>query len=66
MTVSIMIATKDRPEFIKRSLEYYSKSNFDGEILIGDSSSSTNSEKLLKIVDQYKKKLKLFTTKISK
>lgn len=59
MTVSIMIATKDRPEFIKRSLEYYSKSNFDGEILIGDSSSNTNSEKLLKIIDQYKKKIKI-------
>ncbi len=55
-----MTATKDRPEFLKRALEYYSQSNFDGEILIGDSSSTLNSEKILRLVNQYNKKINIF------
>jgi len=35
-----MIPTKNRPNFILRQLKYYSLSNFQGVILIGDSSDS--------------------------
>ena len=40
MNISIMIPTKNRPNFILRQLKYYSLSNFQGVILIGDSSDS--------------------------
>ena len=38
MNISIMTPTKNRPDFIRRQLKYYSLSNFQGIILIGDSS----------------------------
>jgi glycosyltransferase domain-containing protein len=38
MNISILIPTKDRPDFILRILKYYLSSNFSGKILIGDSS----------------------------
>ena len=36
--LTIMIPTKDKPEYLKRALEYYEKEEFKGTILIGDSS----------------------------
>ena len=38
MNITIIIPTKNRPEFIKRSLLYYERSNFSGKILVADSS----------------------------
>ena len=38
MNITILVPTKNRPNFIRRQLEYYSDSGFDGEIFIGDSS----------------------------
>ena len=40
MNISIMIPTKNRPNFILRQLRYYSQSSYKGIILIGDSSDS--------------------------
>lgn len=36
--ITIIIPTKNRPEFIKRGLLYYEKSKFKGKILVADSS----------------------------
>lgn len=47
MNLTIMIATKNRPNFLARAIRYYSISGFTGNILIGDSSSDDNSKKNL-------------------
>ena len=44
MNLTIMIATKNRPNFLARAIKYYSISGFTGNILIGDSSSEDNSK----------------------
>ena len=38
MNLTIMVPTKNRPNFISRQLKYYSASSFKGHIFIGDSS----------------------------
>ena len=55
MNLTLMIATKDRPEFLSRTLEYYSIANFEGKILIGDSSDKYNSEKNISKISDLKK-----------
>ena len=59
MNLTIMIATKNRPNFLVRALNYYSIAGFEGEIFIGDSSSEKNSKETLNIIDNYKN-LKIF------
>ena len=54
-----MIATKDRPEFLSRTLEYYTNANFEGKILIGDSSNKYNSEKNISKISDLKKKINI-------
>ena len=53
MNLTIMIATKNRPNFLARAIKYYSIAGFTGYILIGDSSSEENSKKNLNIIDTY-------------
>ena len=60
MSISIMIATKDRPQFLRRALKYYHLSSFDGEIFIGDSSSESNSKEILKLINEFEKEIKIF------
>ena len=38
--VSLLIPTKNRPEFLQRSLHYYLSQHFNGTLVIGDSSES--------------------------
>ncbi len=59
MNLTLMIATKDRPEFLSRTLEYYSIANFEGKILIGDSSDKYNSEKNISKISDLKKKINI-------
>jgi glycosyltransferase domain-containing protein len=59
MNLTIMIATKNRPNFLIRALNYYSMAGFNGEIFIGDSSSEKNSKENLNIIDK-NKNLKIF------
>lgn len=49
-----MIATKNRPSFLARAIQYYSISGYKGIIFIGDSSSEKNSKKNLKIIKYYR------------
>lgn len=52
--ITIIIPTKNRPEWIKRCLLYYEKSNFEGKILIADSSDIYNP---MKFQNTLKKKI---------
>lgn len=53
MNLTIMIATKNRPNFLARAIKYYSISGFTGNILIGDSSSEDNFKKTLNIIKTF-------------
>ena len=59
MNISILIPTKDRPDFILRLLKYYASSNFKGLIFIGDSSSSDLFETNKLNIKRYKKYLSI-------
>lgn len=51
--ITLVIPTKNRPEFIKRVLFYYSSSKYDGIILILDSSNYTNTLLIKDIIKNY-------------
>ena len=53
MNLTIMIATKNRPGFLARAIQYYSISGYKGIISIGDSSSVENSKENLKTIKNY-------------
>jgi glycosyltransferase domain-containing protein len=57
--VSIMIPTMNRSEFIARSLKYYSKAGFKGQILIGDSSNETHSTLIHKHILNFQNSLNI-------
>jgi glycosyltransferase domain-containing protein len=59
MNISIMIPTKNRPNFILRQLEYYSKAKFQGNILVGDASNQKLFNKTKKNIKKYEKNLKI-------
>ena len=59
MNISIMIPTKNRPNFILRLLEYYSKSEFKGYILIGDASDKHLFIETKNNILKYKNRLKI-------
>ena len=59
MNLTIMIATKDRPEFLLRTLKYYHLAGFKGQILIGDSSNDFNSQINISQVSHYKQLMKI-------
>jgi glycosyltransferase domain-containing protein len=51
--LTIYIPTINRSSFLDRALKYYSLSNFDGTILIGDSSNKTEKDLNKKIIKDY-------------
>jgi glycosyltransferase domain-containing protein len=59
MDLTIMIATKDRSDFLLRTLEYYSSAAFQGIILVGDSSGKDNYNNNLQHISQYSQSLQI-------
>ena len=56
--MSLVVPTKDRPDFVGRLLEYYATVNFSGTILVGDSSSKEkNATDTQRAVDFWKDKI---------
>jgi len=51
--ITIYIPTKDRSLFLNRALSYYSLKQFDGKILIGDSSNKTEKEWNKKFINKF-------------
>lgn len=63
--LTIVIPTKNRKEWLSRSLRYYINEYFDGSIIIADSSTKYNPDKFLKkIKDFYKFKNSKLVNKI--
>ncbi|KAF0135240.1 MAG: hypothetical protein FD145_66 [Candidatus Saganbacteria bacterium] len=52
--ITIVIATKNRADFLERLFFYYASVNFRGKILIGDSSDEKDLNQLKIILSQYK------------
>lgn len=59
MEITIMIPTKNRPEFILRLLAYYSEAGFQGTIMVGDSSNSSDYIKSSNYISTYSKSLRI-------
>lgn len=59
MNISIIIPTKNRPNFIIRLLDYYLKSGFKGDILICDASDKNLYNENKKNILKYQKGLKI-------
>jgi len=59
MDLSILIPTKNRPDFILRVLKYYSCAGFSGDILIGDSSDEDVYRELLDNISFYSDVLRI-------
>ncbi|MCF6149086.1 MAG: TIGR00180 family glycosyltransferase [Candidatus Kuenenia sp.] len=57
--ISILIPTKNRSDFLTRTLLYYVKVNFKGRIYIGDSSNDEHTEKNKHTIEILKDKLKI-------
>lgn len=58
--ISILIPTRNRSDFLKRLLQYYSDLHFCHKIYIGDSSSSDHVEQTKNTINALKAKLKIF------
>jgi len=52
--ISIIIPTKNRPDFLDRSLNYYAHMGFRGKILVGDSSDIKQSKETSQAVEKHK------------
>ena len=57
--VTIIIPTKNRFKFLEKNISYYIQNQFKGNILILDSSSSSESKKILKFIESCKKKIRI-------
>ena len=55
INLTIIIPTKDRPDFIKRQLNYYYKVNFSPIIILADASNQINHEKNKSILKNHSK-----------
>ena len=53
--VTIIIPTKNRFKFLEKNISYYIQNQFKGNILILDSSSSSESKKISKFIESCKK-----------
>jgi glycosyltransferase domain-containing protein len=51
--LTLYIPTINRPQFLNRSLKYYNSMEFDGSILIGDSSNSDKKSENLQAISKY-------------
>ena len=52
---TIVMPIKDRPEFLRRSLDFLTSQGFEGQVVIPDGSNKTSSSKNKQIVDSQKK-----------
>ena len=52
---TIVMPIKDRPEFLRRSLDFLTSQGFEGQVVIPDGSNKTSSAKNKQIVDSQKK-----------
>lgn len=52
--VTIIIPTMNRPDYINRVLSYYKECEFDGCIIIGDSSEEGNIERIRRLINCFK------------
>ena len=48
---TIVMPIKDRPEFLRRSLDFLTSQGFEGQVVIPDGSNKTSSAKNKQIVD---------------
>lgn len=55
--ISLVIATKDRPDFLTRLLRYYADVGFKGRIMVGDSSSPSFLEQIRPVVEELQGKI---------
>ena len=55
--IGILIPTLDRPDFLKRTLQYYHHIRFQGQIIVGDSSGPKNAGLNQQTVDRVKDQL---------
>ena len=51
--LTLVIATKDRPQMVRRQLDYYKQQKCEYKILIGDSSTNGNAEEMYSIANEY-------------
>jgi len=58
--LTLIIPTKNRPEFIFKILDYYKKNAFTGKIIIADSSSNKNYNVTRKIIRSFKLDISLY------
>ena len=57
--VTILVPTKNRPNFLYRLLNFYSQGGFNGNIFIGDASDEKQLEKDIKLVSLFNSKLNI-------
>jgi len=60
INLTIIIPTKNRPEFIFKVLDYYKKNDFTGKIIITDSSSKKNFNLIKEIVKSFELDVSLY------
>jgi len=58
-SISILIPTLDRPDYLKRTLKYYALAGFQGNIIIGDSSKEINAALNRRAVEMLKGSLNI-------
>ena len=57
--LSIVLPTKNRPDFVRRALQYYSKMRFQGPIYIADSSDAEHAEQMQRVLESSASQLKI-------
>ena len=59
LKVAIIVSTKDRPDFLIRTLNYYAKLKSLHPVYLADSSNHDNAEKIISAIEQLKSKLEI-------
>ena len=57
--VTILVPTKNRPNFLFRLLNYYALTGFEGDILVGDASTGDHLNKCVQIIDSFSEKISI-------
>jgi len=57
--VSLLVPTKNRPEFVLRLCRYYAQAGFPGRIVIGDSSDDDQAERTLRRLAEFRGRLRI-------
>ncbi len=60
--ISILIPTLNRNDILLKTIKYYEKQKFDGELIIGDSSDNNSFQKLNNLVKKINLDIKVFHT----